>query len=124
VGADRFGRRPTAGASPALRPHTRAPRRDRGRVLFAGPRVPRPGVASLTLTFHDGPAVLVALRVARARATFSLGERRRRPPNVVRRMAAEGHAVRVHADRHAPRTEMTRDEGVAREHALEPGCVA
>ncbi len=75
---------------------------------------------NLTLTFDDGPdprwtpAVLEALRAARASATFFvLGERVRRHPDVVRRTVAEGHAVAVHADRHTRHSAMTADEGAA-----------
>ncbi|MGI8593364.1 MAG: polysaccharide deacetylase family protein [Solirubrobacteraceae bacterium] len=64
----------------------------------------RPVVA---LTFDDGPhpsgtpAVLDALEAAGARATFFLvGEQVRRWPAVAARIAAEGHTVALHGDRH------------------------
>jgi len=89
-------------------------------VIFARPRVRTPGVATLALTFDDGPdprwtpAVLDALRAAGARATFFvLGERVRRHPDVVRRTIAEGHEVGVHADRHTRHSELSADEGTA-----------
>jgi len=77
-------------------------------------------VPRLALTFDDGPdprwtpAVLAALRAARATATFFvLGECVRRHPDVVKAVVADGHAVEVHADRHTSHADMTREEGAA-----------
>lgn len=59
------------------------------------------------MTFDDGPhvegtsAVLDVLRRRRARATFFVvGEQVRRYPEVARRIAAEGHEIALHGDRH------------------------
>jgi len=59
------------------------------------------------LTFDDGPhaqgtpAVLELLADARARATFFLvGEQVRRNPGLAREIAAAGHLVGVHCERH------------------------
>ena len=75
-------------------------------------------MAHLALTFDDGPdprwtpAVLDALRAARATATFFvLGACARRHPDPVRRAVAEGHGVEVHADRHLRHTELSADAG-------------
>jgi len=89
-------------------------------------RGPRRG-QRIALTFDDGPdpewtpRVLDLLAGANARATFFLvGDRARRAPDVVRRMAAEGHEIANHSWSHrspwlcGPRA--TRDE-VARAHA-------
>ena len=74
----------------------------------------------LALTFDDGPdprwtpAVLAALRAARATATFFVvGACVRRNPDVVKAAVADGHAVEVHADRHTSHADMTREEGAA-----------
>jgi peptidoglycan-N-acetylglucosamine deacetylase len=65
-----------------------------------------PGRA-VALTFDDGPhpegtpAVLEALAAAGARATFFLvGEQVRRRPGLASEIAAAGHAVGIHGDRH------------------------
>src|SRR5262245_47290259 len=65
---------------------------------------PQPRVA---LTFDDGPhpvdtpAILDILRATGARATFFfIGRNARRHPDLVRRVAAEGHEVAVHSDTH------------------------
>jgi len=89
-------------------------------------RGPRRG-QRIALTFDDGPdaewtpRVLDLLAAARARATFFLvGERAQRAPDVVRRMAADGHEIANHSWSHrspwlcGPRA--TREE-VARAHA-------
>jgi peptidoglycan-N-acetylglucosamine deacetylase len=62
---------------------------------------------AVAITFDDGPhpqgtpAVLRTLAVAGARATFFLvGEQVRRDPAVAAEIAAAGHAVAVHGDRH------------------------
>jgi peptidoglycan/xylan/chitin deacetylase (PgdA/CDA1 family) len=74
-----------------------------GACAWRGPRDGR----RLALTFDDGPdpawtpRVLDVLRAAGARATFFLvGERAERAPEVVRRMAAEGHEVASHSWSH------------------------
>jgi len=65
------------------------------------------GQPVVALTFDDGPhpsgtpAVLDALQAAGARATFFLvGEQVRRWPALAARIAAEGHAIALHGDRH------------------------
>jgi peptidoglycan/xylan/chitin deacetylase (PgdA/CDA1 family) len=65
------------------------------------------GSAGVTLTFDDGPhpegtpAVLEVLARAHARATFFVvGEQVERRPDLVARIAAEGHLVAVHGYRH------------------------
>jgi peptidoglycan/xylan/chitin deacetylase (PgdA/CDA1 family) len=76
--------------------------------VAAGLRIPcrvrSPGVA---LTFDDGPhpegtpAVLEALRDARARATFFLvGEQVERRPALAAEIGAAGHAIALHGHRH------------------------
>ena len=62
---------------------------------------------AVAITFDDGPhsqgtpAVLAALAAADARATFFLvGEQVRRDPGLAAEVAAAGHAVAVHGDRH------------------------
>ncbi len=61
----------------------------------------------IALTFDDGPhpqgtpAVLAALAAADARATFFLvGEQVRRWPALAAEIAAAGHAIALHGDRH------------------------
>jgi peptidoglycan-N-acetylglucosamine deacetylase len=68
-------------------------------------RLPRTDAAALT--FDDGPhpegtpAVLDALDAAGAKATFFLvGEQVERRPELVREIAARGHAIGVHGYRH------------------------
>jgi peptidoglycan-N-acetylglucosamine deacetylase len=63
--------------------------------------------AAVAITFDDGPhpqgtpAVLAALAASGARATFFLvGEQVRRHPAVAAEVAAAGHAIAVHGDRH------------------------
>lgn len=71
-------------------------------------RVPRRTTApAVALTFDDGPhpeatpAVLDVLAAAGARATFFVvGEQVERHPALVRRIAADGHALAVHGFRH------------------------
>ena len=65
------------------------------------------GAAGIALTFDDGPhpegtpAVLELLAAAGAKATFFLvGEQVRAFPELAERIAAEGHEVAVHGDRH------------------------
>jgi len=78
----------------------------RGRVFGAAvwKGSPQPRVA---LTFDDGPhpedtpAILEILSKAGARATFFfVGEKARRHPDLVRRVAAAGHEVAAHSDTH------------------------
>jgi peptidoglycan/xylan/chitin deacetylase (PgdA/CDA1 family) len=66
-----------------------------------------PDGAAVALTFDDGPhptgtpAVLDILAARDARATFFLvGEQVRRWPQLAARIAAEGHTVALHGDRH------------------------
>ncbi len=66
-----------------------------------------PAGGAVAVTFDDGPhpdgtpAVLDALRAAGARATFFLvGEQVRAWPALAARIAAEGHAIALHGDRH------------------------
>ena len=89
-------------------------------MIVPGARVRSPDVPHLALTFDDGPdprwtpAVLAALRAARATATFFVvGACVRRNPDVVKAAVADGHAVEVHADRHTSHADMTREEGAA-----------
>jgi peptidoglycan/xylan/chitin deacetylase (PgdA/CDA1 family) len=93
-------------AAPALAPHVppvcRALRI--GREADLGP-------GEVLLTFDDGPhaegtpAVLAALEAAGARALFFLvGEQVRRDPGVAREVAAAGHELAVHGDRHLLQT--------------------
>jgi peptidoglycan/xylan/chitin deacetylase (PgdA/CDA1 family) len=85
--------------------HVLAPvNRDAAGALMLPRTLPAGGVA---LTFDDGPhpegtpAVLEVLARAGARATFFvIGEQVRRRPELVARVAAAGHAVALHGDRH------------------------
>jgi peptidoglycan/xylan/chitin deacetylase (PgdA/CDA1 family) len=65
------------------------------------------GATGVALTFDDGPhpegtpAILEVLAAASARATFfAVGEQVRRRPALTARIAAEGHQVALHGDRH------------------------
>jgi peptidoglycan-N-acetylglucosamine deacetylase len=69
------------------------------------------GSDAVGLTFDDGPhargtpAILAALAAAGARATFFIvGEQARRDTALVREIAAAGHRLAVHGDRHRPLT--------------------
>lgn len=69
------------------------------------------GSDGVGMTFDDGPhrdgtpAVLAALAAAGARATFFVvGEQVRREPELVREIAAAGHRLAVHGDRHVAQT--------------------
>jgi peptidoglycan-N-acetylglucosamine deacetylase len=69
------------------------------------------GSDGVGMTFDDGPhrdgtpAVLEALARAEARATFFVvGEQMRRDPGLVREVAAAGHRLAVHGDRHRAQT--------------------
>lgn len=66
-----------------------------------------PGLAGVALTFDDGPhpegtpAVLEVLARAGARATFFVvGEQVQRRPELLREIAAGGHAIALHGYRH------------------------
>jgi peptidoglycan/xylan/chitin deacetylase (PgdA/CDA1 family) len=74
-----------------------------GRVVLRG----APGRGCVGLTFDDGPHPVTTRRVLEAlarthhRATFFvLGEKVRRHPEVVREIAAAGHTIGIHGDRH------------------------
>src|SRR5882757_6577854 len=91
----------SAWAAPALAPIVPAV----ARVLEVPTRCALAG--AVAVTFDDGPhpqgtpAVLRALAVAGAHATFFLvGEQVRRDPALAAEIAAAGHAVAVHGDRH------------------------
>jgi peptidoglycan/xylan/chitin deacetylase (PgdA/CDA1 family) len=65
------------------------------------------GSGAVGLTFDDGPhrqgtpAILETLAAAGAGATFFVvGEQVRREPGIVREVAAAGHRIAVHGDRH------------------------
>lgn len=66
------------------------------------------GSSQVALTFDDGPSeetprVLDILRAEGACATFFvLGEAAARHPDILRRIAAEGHALGIHAYTHEP----------------------
>lgn len=67
----------------------------------------REGASGIALTFDDGPhpegtpAVLDLLAAAGVKASFFLvGEQARAFPELAERIAAEGHEVAVHGDRH------------------------
>ena len=69
-------------------------------------RLPSPGV-TVALTFDDGPDPVATPRVLDLLATagvtasfFCIGERARRHPALLRRIAAEGHSVENHSDTH------------------------
>ena len=73
-----------------------------GRSLAASSSRPR-----VALTFDDGPdpvdtpAILEILEKAGARATFFfVGEKARRHPDLVRRVAASGHEIEAHSQTH------------------------
>ena len=85
--------------------------------VFVGPltwglpvlsRLP-PGKNTVALTFDDGPSqevtplILDALRSENAHATFFvLGEAVDRHPDLLRRIAADGHSIGIHAYLHQP----------------------
>ncbi len=78
--------------------------------------VPRtlPGSGGVALTFDDGPhpvgtpAVLEVLARAGARATFFvIGEQVRARPALVAEVAAAGHRVALHGDRHRLQTRLS-----------------
>jgi peptidoglycan/xylan/chitin deacetylase (PgdA/CDA1 family) len=94
-------------------------------------RVPAlPGPPTVALTFDDGPhpettpRILDQLGARAARATFFfVGERAMRFPDLVRRTAAEGHAIGIHGFRHRnlvlPGRKMLRAELCAATDAIE-----
>jgi peptidoglycan-N-acetylglucosamine deacetylase len=91
-----------AHALPALAPHSPGVAR-----RFGIPLRLSAGAAGAALTFDDGPhpegtlAVLETLREAGARATFFLvGEQVRRRPALAAEIAAAGHLIALHGDRH------------------------
>ena len=74
-----------------------------------------PGVNGVALTFDDGPhpegtpAILDVLARAGARGTFFVvGEQVRRRPQLVARIAAAGHEVALHGDRHRLQLRLSR----------------
>ncbi|MCC6216389.1 MAG: polysaccharide deacetylase family protein [Polyangiaceae bacterium] len=74
-----------------------------GDVFWRG----EPGTRGVALTFDDGPdpattpRVLELLHAHGARATFFvIGHKVRLHPELVRRIAADGHAIGVHGDQH------------------------
>lgn len=73
-----------------------------------------PGASGVVLTFDDGPhpegtpAVLDLLARSQARAVFFvIGEQVRRRPELVARIAAAGHEVALHGDRHRLQLRLT-----------------
>jgi len=87
----------------------------------------------VALTFDDGPSqettprVLDILRAEGAHATFFvLGEAAARHPDILRRIAAEGHAIGIHAYRHEPfmlmNTRAVRREIARTEAAIYAAC--
>jgi peptidoglycan/xylan/chitin deacetylase (PgdA/CDA1 family) len=85
--------------------HVLAPVNARAAAALRLPRrIARPGVA---LTFDDGPhpegtpAILDILAAENVRATFFVvGEQVERRPELLRRVADEGHLIALHAHRH------------------------
>ena len=72
-------------------------------------------MASLTLTFDDGPdqrgtpAVLEALRAADATATFFvIGPDAERHPDLLTQIAEDGHGIGLHCDVHIRHSELDR----------------
>ena len=105
--------------------------------VFVGPwtwglpiltRGPKRGNAAVALTFDDGPSaqtprILDALRAANVRATFFvLGAAAERSPEIVRRIAAEGHRIGLHGFTHTPFVLLSRAE-VEREIARAEAAV-
>ena len=88
-----------------------------GRSVVKAPSQPR-----VALTFDDGPhpedtpAILDILKHADARATFFfVGEKARRHPELVRRVARSGHQVEAHSDTHPWWFSLARKERLRRE---------
>ena len=89
--------------------------RSLGRADSPPARHPDPRSPLIALTFDDGPhatrtpAVLDVLKRERVRATFFVtGENAKRYPDLIRRMAAEGHVVASHTMRHANLARLSR----------------
>lgn len=95
-----------------------------GRPLLRG----SPALPQVALTFDDGPdpigtpRVLEVLARHNARATFFvIGERARRHPELLARIAAAGHQIESHSLRHAwstafwPRSRLARDLATVQE---------
>jgi glycosyltransferase involved in cell wall biosynthesis/peptidoglycan/xylan/chitin deacetylase (PgdA/CDA1 family) len=85
----------------------------RSLFMVRGPRLNR----SVCLTFDDGPhpeltpPLLDFLRHENVPATFFLvGQEAEKYPELVRRMAAEGHAIGSHSYSHPKRTELSRPQ--------------
>jgi peptidoglycan/xylan/chitin deacetylase (PgdA/CDA1 family) len=83
----------------------------------------------VALTFDDGPSeettplILDILRAEGAHATFFvLGEAAANYPNLLRRIAAEGHAIGIHAYRHTPFVLMNT-KAIFREIALTEAAI-
>lgn len=104
---------------------------------FQGVERLTPALGRFALTFDDGPdpdatpAVLDALQVADAKATFFLvGEQVKAHPLLAREVAERGHAVGVHGHRHVehdslrdPRGDLERArELIADATGVEPRC--
>jgi peptidoglycan/xylan/chitin deacetylase (PgdA/CDA1 family) len=75
------------------------------------------GLRGIALTFDDGPdargtpAVLDALDRAEARATFFvIAPSAERHPDLVQRIAEDGHTIGVHCDAHVRHTDQSRAE--------------
>jgi peptidoglycan-N-acetylglucosamine deacetylase len=89
------------------------------RVASANRSLPG-GAPSVALTFDDGPddrftpAVLDVLAERQVRATFFLvGNRAERHVDIVRRIAAEGHALGSHTASHPDMWELNRSAAIA-----------
>jgi peptidoglycan/xylan/chitin deacetylase (PgdA/CDA1 family) len=95
-----------------------------GVFVRARTRGPRPAQPRVALTFDDGPdpqatpALLDLLAERGVKAAFFLvGERARAQPELVRRIAAEGHLVGNHSDRHGAFTNLYPRARLCRELA-------
>src|SRR4051794_23279220 len=114
-------RAPGRHAVPVLAPHLACVRH---RLRIADRLIDEAAVA---LTFDDGPhaagtpATLEALREANVRATFFLvGEQVERYPSLAAEIAAAGHAIGVHCQRHRNQLRLTPRqlrEDLTRAHA-------
>lgn len=85
----------------------------------------------VALTFDDGPdpeqtpRVLDTLREHGVRATFFLiGSKAELHPEIVRRMAAEGHAIGIHTWSHSPGFPMQRSGAMGGRHPAVQGVAA
>jgi peptidoglycan/xylan/chitin deacetylase (PgdA/CDA1 family) len=100
----------------------------RGRRLRSNDGADRPATCAISLTFDDGPhpeftpQLLDNLASSDIRGTFFIvGEKAQQHPEIVRRIAAEGHEIGNHTWRHSePRETSTRafHEEVARTNEL------